>query len=302
MDQSLFSDLAPVPQDDGPNPLVPIAYPQDYSTAMNYFRAVCQSQEYSERVLKLTAFLVEKNASHYSVWKYRLDTLFAIGASLEDELEFVDEIASDQPKSFQVWHHRQAIADRLQSPQREIDFLNKMLADDSKNYHAWTYRQHVVAKNQLWDLELIEIDAFIKQDVRNNSAWNQRFFVYSRRPQEFDANELHREIAYVSRFLDLAPGNESVWNYLRGIAQLAGVALGSIPEVESLATKYSADPFKNRFAIALKADIHFERQQFAEYIEACRTLSQVDAVRKLYWEFRASQTPEGVQAIPAPIS
>ncbi|RVW76873.1 Protein farnesyltransferase/geranylgeranyltransferase type-1 subunit alpha [Vitis vinifera] len=44
----------PVPQDDGPNPVVPIAYKDDFTETMDYFRAVYFADERSLRSLHVT--------------------------------------------------------------------------------------------------------------------------------------------------------------------------------------------------------------------------------------------------------
>jgi hypothetical protein len=36
----LFADLEPIPQDEGPEPIVRIAYPEGFETVMDYFRRV----------------------------------------------------------------------------------------------------------------------------------------------------------------------------------------------------------------------------------------------------------------------
>ena len=66
-----YEDVEAIPQDDGPNPVVPIAYPAEYSRLMSYFRAFLKSGERSPRVLELTADLLEHNAAHYTVWHVR---------------------------------------------------------------------------------------------------------------------------------------------------------------------------------------------------------------------------------------
>lgn len=64
-----WADIVPISQDDGgPNPLAAIAYPDDYSEAMSYLRAVMARNEKSERVLELTADIIDMNPAHYTVW------------------------------------------------------------------------------------------------------------------------------------------------------------------------------------------------------------------------------------------
>lgn len=44
---SVFSDVDPIAQDDGPNPVCVIDYKPDFVTAYNYMRAVLKSNERS---------------------------------------------------------------------------------------------------------------------------------------------------------------------------------------------------------------------------------------------------------------
>ena len=52
---SRFSDLEPLAQDDGPNPVVQIAYPKGFQDVMDLFRRVVVNAEYTERTFELTA-------------------------------------------------------------------------------------------------------------------------------------------------------------------------------------------------------------------------------------------------------
>ncbi|RUP48056.1 hypothetical protein BC936DRAFT_145011 [Jimgerdemannia flammicorona] len=66
-----WQDITPIPQDDGPNPLVLIAYSSDYTDAMNYFRAISSKNELSERALDLTTQIIGMNPAHYTIWYVR---------------------------------------------------------------------------------------------------------------------------------------------------------------------------------------------------------------------------------------
>lgn len=62
-----WSDVTPVPQDDGPNPVVPIDYRPDFVETMDYFRAIYVADERSSRALNLTAEAISFNAGNYTV-------------------------------------------------------------------------------------------------------------------------------------------------------------------------------------------------------------------------------------------
>ena len=81
-----WGDLTPVPQNESSfTPMAPIMYGDEckQSTcshdfphakmlldkdATNYFRAILQQGEQSERVLELTEHIIRMNPSHYTVW------------------------------------------------------------------------------------------------------------------------------------------------------------------------------------------------------------------------------------------
>ncbi|KAH9474730.1 Protein farnesyltransferase/geranylgeranyltransferase type-1 subunit alpha [Psilocybe cubensis] len=250
-DDSLFADLpewadvTPVEQYEGVNPVAPIFYTPEYTDATNYFRAIVQSGEKSERVLDLTENIIRQNPAHYSAWQYRYETLVSLLPTptpsshplLTAEVELMDELAVLFLKTYQVWHHRRLLVQITREPQRELDFIKKGLQVDSKNYHTWSYRQWILGffggkgsiskegdeeiDEDLWASELDFVDTLLATDVRNNSAWHHRFFVVwacgVREGEEDRERVLKRELIYAKQAISLAPSNPSAWNYLRGI-------------------------------------------------------------------------------------
>jgi len=136
----------------------------------------------------------------------------------------------ENQKTYQIWHHRQLIIERLAKSllsdptltssskipyqdltvtqqedireivRAELVFIASALAKDSKNYHAWSYRQWVMAhfgKGPWWEEELGYIEDLLVTDIRNNSAWNQRFFVVSQGAEGFTEEIVQRELQYV---------------------------------------------------------------------------------------------------------
>ncbi|KAI8058134.1 hypothetical protein BDF22DRAFT_23871 [Syncephalis plumigaleata] len=211
-----WQDVTPIPQDDGPDPVCPIAYSDEYRMAMDYFRAVSAQREFSERALALTEDIINMNPGHYTIWLYRKDILLGIDADLEKELEFIARMANENPKCYQLWHHRQVIIEHMGDASRELAFIEGALKEDPKNFHAWSYRQWVIKTFGLWENELTYINRLLEEDVRNNSAWNQRYFIIHYKPESVTDKVLQEEVEYTLKQIRWTPSNESAWNYLIG--------------------------------------------------------------------------------------
>ncbi|OWP05686.1 protein farnesyltransferase/geranylgeranyltransferase type I alpha subunit [Marssonina coronariae] len=274
--------------------------------------------EHSPRVLRLTEHIISLNAAHYTVWLYRASTLFALGRPVEEELQWVNGVALENQKNYQIWHHRQLLIDHLYPTmaadaaalqalaESEIAFLTRMLAEDSKNYHVWSYRQYLVRKLDLFrPTELASIETLLRQDVRNNSAWSHRFFVVFSDPAYCTAGcpatqadprvpdaIIEREMEFSKAAAFEAPQNPSAWNYLRGVLRKGNRRLRS---QECFAGEFAkipaegAEEVKSSHALDFLADVWSEMGEVAKADRALVLLGdKYDQIRKNYWEWRRS--------------
>ncbi|KAM3276711.1 hypothetical protein ACQJBY_044856 [Aegilops geniculata] len=215
-----LADVAPLPQADGPCPVVSIAYRGDFREVMDYFRALYAAGERSPRALRLTADAIHLNPGNYTVWHFRRVVLEALDADLLLEMHFVDQIAESNPKNYQVWHHKRWLAEKIgpDAANSEHDFTRKILAMDAKNYHAWSHRQWVLQALGGWESELRYCNQLLEEDVFNNSAWNQRYLVVTRSPILGGLAAMRdSEVDYTVEAIMVNPQNESPWRYLRGL-------------------------------------------------------------------------------------
>ncbi|KAL7423870.1 CAAX geranylgeranyltransferase alpha subunit [Cryptotrichosporon argae] len=316
-ERSVWGGVTPVPQDDGPNALVPIMYSQEYSDALDYFRAVSAAGEKSDRVLELTETIVRLNPAHYTVWQYRLATLLELKWSLEQELELMNEFARENLKSYQVWHHRLSLMTHLSpaSPASEIAFIHHSLLDDTKNYHTWAYLHWIYChfaelgrvSDADWDDEETWCDGMLREDGRNNSAWGWRWFLKTARPGV--TPDADGEIRYTLAAIHKIPHNVSAWNYLRGILkhfslpryplvpsilpytaapELAVEVLTSAAYPVPTVSPADADtPLPVALALEFLAEAREEEGRAADALEIYGLLqTKYDRMRAAYWEVR----------------
>ncbi len=283
------------------------------------------NKEHSPRCLRLTERIIAMNPAHYTVWLYRAANIFAMKLPIQDEMEWLNQVALSHLKNYQIWHHRHllvdnyypTIADSSDEVARffaaERDFLAKILAQDTKNYHVWSYRSYLVSKLGLWSSseELRAVEAMIDDDVRNNSAWSHRFFLVFSDPAQTTPDKaatepdpavpaaiIDREMQYAKDKIYGAPQNQSPWNYLRGILVKGGRKLSTVEEFASefvkglgdIAGKDGAEQnedVKSTHALDLLAEIYAEKGDKEKADLALRRLAEKwDRIRVGYWEWR----------------
>lgn len=288
--------------------------------AVSYLRAVMAAEECSPRCLRLTEHVISMNPAHYTVWLYRFKIVAHLGLPIPDEIQWLNEVALENLKNYQIWHHRQLLMDyyfpsvSAEGPEAvkrlaksEVSFINRILQEDTKNYHVWSYRQYLVSELGLWTLsELGATQNMIEDDVRNNSAWSHRFYVVFSDPAhstpdaaptahdpKVPADVIDRELRYAREKILLAPQNQSAWNYLRGV--LAKGDRGYSSEIEFGEQFVSGlggegEEVKSSPALDLLADAYLQEGD-REKAKVClrRLAEKWDPVREGYWNYRVKE-------------
>ena len=224
--KSAWSDVTPIPQDDGPNPPVPINYSEEFVEVMNYFRAVLQNDERSDRALSLTSEVIDLNAANYTAWYFRRLILQSLEVDLREEFKFTESVFRVSPKNYQLWFHRRWLVEQTNEHHREWEFTAMALEGDSKNYHAWSHRQFTFFHFNLqttpkeYKNEENFLHNMIARDVRNNSAWNCYYYLCRSRDDCASQDDINSELAFVWKHICHSPNNQSSWSYLRGFLKI----------------------------------------------------------------------------------
>lgn len=223
-----------------------------------------------------------------------------LDSDLHEEIEYLNEIALQFIKNYQIWHHRQLIMTRLGDPSGEADFLDEMFQKDAKNYHVWSYRQWLVKHFALWNQrEMDDVERLIRLDVRNNSAWNHRWFLIFGRQGTKDADGKEykitddvwdREIAYAKDGIELTPQNESPWNYLRALYRKSGKSIAELEPFTNQFAGLNMNKIRSSYALDLLSDIYSNQKDGLDNARKALDLlaGKFDPIRANYWNYRKS--------------
>lgn len=214
-----YSDLIPIPQDDGPNPVVLIRYTNEFTLVHNYFRALLARDEKSERALKLTSKVIKLNSANYTAWQYRRDIIFTLDLDLFQELEFCRKVAVKSPKNYQLWWHRRLIIQAINDPSSSKNGNSNCSESTNNNTNESTSdiiseQKEMSGKKSVsfaYDMRLEKelIRKILKSDAKNYHAWSHLHWILRAYPHLFDD-----ELQYLEKeLLRLDIRNNSAWNH-----------------------------------------------------------------------------------------
>ncbi|TNJ27244.1 Protein geranylgeranyltransferase/Protein farnesyltransferase [Giardia muris] len=145
------------------------------------------------------------------------------------------------PKSFQSWAYRLSIMSELPIARalemHRVDdkqLIDQVLKKDRKNYHALDYHLSVLSRlvrteggSALIKDARKQFEQHILDDYKNNSAWAFRLSCL-RLQLSVDRSDLEHliqgEMRFIQPILELTPRNASLWDYVKGLHDLAMAA------------------------------------------------------------------------------
>ncbi|KRW99542.1 hypothetical protein PPERSA_02400 [Pseudocohnilembus persalinus] len=325
-----WDDIEPVQQYDGDATILNFKYTPDYQELMDYFRAIVQKQEISERAYEIAGFVIEVLCSNYNAWYIRKQCLEKLTDKLsyENEKEFIDELIEQNEKVFQIWDHRKYVIEKLNDCSGEIDFLEDVFYQDNKNYHAWSYRIWLCEQFNLYKDEWDLIQKYFKEDIRNNSAYNYRYFLFQYYFYKENEKNIDQELEFAFQMIQEDPENESSWNYLQGFFQkyefkslqqyqndaqkneistknnsifhkpISNHKFSDFPQVKKFALKLLEENQENRFLLNLLINIYLlENENILTALQHLNLLAtKADKIRVNYWNWFTQNVEKDFQS------
>lgn len=324
-----WSDVVPIPQYDMTTlrrVTCPIAYDEEYAEKKSYFRGLVAKLKRGETTISDKRFhtiavdIINDNAAEYTAWHYLRLYTTENHLSLDEyraELAFINNVAEDTPKNYQLWVYRESIIENIvmRYPDAvnrndlavaELNWCAELIKEDSKNYHAWDYRQWVIRFFGTWGYELEYTEFLIESDIRNNSAWTHRFFVLTHiaasaaakkgveegkggaQKAFFEKSLVEREIAFAEKYIKMAPAsNQSSWTFLAGLVERSERGrFEDFPAVKRLCLEVERSCPKSAYCAGMLVDIFDEEgDEVARVERITRLITKLDPVRKNYWEY-----------------
>mmetsp|Transcript_17259 Transcript_17259/g.60628 ORF Transcript_17259/g.60628 Transcript_17259/m.60628 type:complete len:349 (+) Transcript_17259:80-1126(+) len=208
-----------------------------YSGLLAMARKQMAAGDMSVDALKVNGKMLVTNPDVYDLWNYRRRVLQAATAEADatavadivaGELALTQEaLASKNPKSYCVWHHRQWMVENYEVVlDKELALCGKFLEYDERNFHCWNYRRWVATRAGVSAKDEFDFTTQkINRNFSNYSAWHYRSKLFPRRAKELQAAGdgdgsvgmalLAPELELVRQAAFTEPDDQSAWMYQR---------------------------------------------------------------------------------------
>eukprot|EP00055_Hartaetosiga_balthica_P005757 m.17346 g.17346 ORF g.17346 m.17346 type:complete len:544 (-) comp4774_c0_seq1:409-2040(-) len=196
----------------------------------------------NEKVLMMTAGLLEKHPDFLTIFNYRREVLAqfeslkpeAFDSMIEADLILATTCLLRNPKSYSAWNHRRwcILSFKGDAPlEKELELTKEYLRKDNRNFHCWDYRRFVVRELQKRgditvedELEFSQVK--IVENYSNYSAWHYRSKLLM---QKYDVkygldlpdDVLDEEIEFAINPIFINPADQSSWIYLQWVLSKA---------------------------------------------------------------------------------
>ena len=277
-----WSDITPIPNpSDSVRCPFHVEHGGSYALAMEYFRAIVNSGELSQRALKLVSFLNTVSVSDPVPWWYRKKILMKIGFDFSKELDYVNQTIYKCIKPYQMWSHKQWLLEQTDEPPDETDFLQRTLISEPKNFHAWEYFYWFAERfgKHQWLFDMTTEQIYLNSN--NNSAWSSRWamlFKLGKQPKD----DIDFALGYFVKSTE-----QCCASYIHGLIKKDNSLIPAVKE--SINTVLSKDE-KNVVALTLLSQIADIEGDDALKQSTFEKLASIDTMRTNFWNLMKSDS------------